>query len=232
MRLCAEHVLSWGRGEEGRSVNVRCGWWLVYLTDNTDVYSLFVFLFPVAELQGGVQWGDSDLQAVHERHHCGQCRIAASFPSYQRSSIVHSPCPDHTSENFSHSCEMNSRQRLMTRLTAGLTCWHLWIWVKINWKLGLRNFKYLCNCFVYSIAASFSRLSSYRNGPGNGARFLSLLCLWFVLIVTPSLVPRPSPAPDFGRLQYGRNRAPFWLHFCILQAIKNWSQGRPGNEAK
>ena len=23
----------------------------------------------------------------------------------------------------------------------------------------------------------------------------------------------------------------FWLRFCILQAIKNWSWGRPGNEA-
>ena len=24
----------------------------------------------------------------------------------------------------------------------------------------------------------------------------------------------------------------FWLHFCILQAIKNWSWGRPVNEAR
>ena len=39
----------------------------------------------------------------------------------------------------------------------------------------------------------------------------------------PSLVPRPSPAPVFDRLQ--------WLSFCILQAIKNRSRGRPGNEA-
>jgi len=23
-----------------------------------------------------------------------------------------------------------------------------------------------------------------------------------------------------------------WLCFCILQAIKNWSHGRPGNEAR
>ena len=36
-----------------------------------------------------------------------------------------------------------------------------------------------------------------------------------------NLVPRPSPAPVFDRLQY----------FCILQAIKNWSRGRPENEA-
>ena len=34
-----------------------------------------------------------------------------------------------------------------------------------------------------------------------------------------SLVPRPSPAPVFDR------------RFCILQAIKNWSRRRPGNEA-
>ena len=24
----------------------------------------------------------------------------------------------------------------------------------------------------------------------------------------------------------------FWFSFCILQVIKNWSRGRPGNEAK
>ena len=32
----------------------------------------------------------------------------------------------------------------------------------------------------------------------------------------PSLIPSPFPAPDFD---------------CILQAIKNWSQGKSGNEA-
>ena len=82
-----------------------------------------------------------------------------------------------------------------------------------------------------------------------------------------SLVPRPSPAPVFNRLQYaktepeastkrkisllcstaihirhdemfrpcceshGKIHQAFWLRFCILQAIKNWSRGRPGNEA-
>ena len=35
------------------------------------------------------------------------------------------------------------------------------------------------------------------------------------------LVPRPSPAPVFDRLQYAKT-----------EAIKNWSRGRPGNEAK
>ena len=34
-----------------------------------------------------------------------------------------------------------------------------------------------------------------------------------------SLVPRPSPAPVFDRLQYAKTE------------IKNWSRGRPGNEA-
>ena len=43
--------------------------------------------------------------------------------------------------------------------------------------------------------------------------FLVLQCDVF------SLVPRPSPAP-------------FFYCFCILQVIKNWSWGRPGNEAK
>ena len=38
----------------------------------------------------------------------------------------------------------------------------------------------------------------------------------------PSLVPRPSPAPVFDRLQYAKTE----------QAIKNWSRGRPGNEAR
>ena len=42
-----------------------------------------------------------------------------------------------------------------------------------------------------------------------------------------SLVPRPSPAPVFDRLQYAKTE----LSFCILQAIKNRSRGRPGNEA-
>ena len=37
-----------------------------------------------------------------------------------------------------------------------------------------------------------------------------------------SLVPRPSPAPVFDCLQYA------WR---VLQAIKNWSQGRPENES-
>ena len=40
-----------------------------------------------------------------------------------------------------------------------------------------------------------------------------------------SLVPRPSPAPVFDRLQY---EAPF-LH-TASKAIKNWSRRRPGNE--
>ena len=39
----------------------------------------------------------------------------------------------------------------------------------------------------------------------------------------PSFVPRPSLASVFDRLQ--------WLSFCILQAIKNRSRGRPGNKA-
>ena len=34
-------------------------------------------------------------------------------------------------------------------------------------------------------------------------------------VVLYSLIPRPSPAPAFD---------------CILQAIKNWRRGRPGNE--
>ena len=38
-----------------------------------------------------------------------------------------------------------------------------------------------------------------------------------------SLVPRPSLAPVFDRLQYAKT---------VLQAIKNWSRGRPGNEAR
>ena len=42
------------------------------------------------------------------------------------------------------------------------------------------------------------------------------------MVGKPSLVPRPSPAPVIGCLQY----------FCVLQAIKNWSWGRPaGNKA-
>ena len=41
-------------------------------------------------------------------------------------------------------------------------------------------------------------------------------------LLSPSLVPRPSPTPVFE---------PAWLSFCILQAIKNRSRGRPGNEA-
>ena len=40
-----------------------------------------------------------------------------------------------------------------------------------------------------------------------------------------SLVPRPSPAPVFDRLQYTASDQK------LLQAIKNWSRGRPGNEA-
>jgi len=30
----------------------------------------------------------------------------------------------------------------------------------------------------------------------------------------------------------GKIHQAFWLCFCILQAIKNWSRGRPGNEAR
>ena len=37
-----------------------------------------------------------------------------------------------------------------------------------------------------------------------------------------SLVPRPFPAPVFDCLQYDQQ----------LQVIKNWSRGRPGNEAR
>ena len=60
-------------GGEGRSMNV-CWmtWVMIGLPDrHTGTYSSFCSLFLVAELQGGIQWGDSDLQAVHERHHCG-----------------------------------------------------------------------------------------------------------------------------------------------------------------
>ena len=129
----------WGKKEKVWMFAKWCGWWLVYLTGIPMRTVYFVFLFLVAELQGGVPWGDSDLQAVHERHHCGQCRIPASFPSYQRSSLVHSPCPDLTSEHFSHSCEMNSRQRHMTRLTVGVTCWYLWIWVGNELETGTKE---------------------------------------------------------------------------------------------
>ena len=37
-----------------------------------------------------------------------------------------------------------------------------------------------------------------------------------------SLVPSPSHHPVFYRVQY----------FCILQAVKNWTVGQPGNETK
>ena len=42
--------------------------------------------------------------------------------------------------------------------------------------------------------------------------------------IVASLVPRPSPAPVFDRFKRSKTGA--------LQAIKNWSQGRPGNEAR
>ena len=29
----------------------------------------------------------------------------------------------------------------------------------------------------------------------------------------------------------GKIHQAFWLSFCTLQAIKNWSRGKPGNEA-
>ena len=68
-----------------------------------------------------------------------------------------------------------------------------------------------------------------------------------------SLVPRPSPAPVFDRLQYAKTVFAYCKRsktgageglgmrlgsghqvtgFCILQAIKYWSRGRPGNEAR
>ena len=36
------------------------------------------------------------------------------------------------------------------------------------------------------------------------------------------LIPRPSYSPVLERLH----------HFCILQEIKNWTVGRPGNKAR
>ena len=48
-----------------------------------------------------------------------------------------------------------------------------------------------------------------------------------------SLVPRPSPAPVFDRLQYAYcKQSKTGAREGILQTIKNWSRGRPGNEAK
>ena len=44
-------------------------------------------------------------------------------------------------------------------------------------------------------------------------------------IIMCSLVPRPSTPPAF-------DRNPNPLHFCILEAIKSWRCGRPGNEAR
>jgi len=57
-----------------------------------------------------------------------------------------------------------------------------------------------------------------------------------------SLVPRSSHHPIFDRLQYAKMEGEALVHFikmdqafplcfCILQAIKNWMMGRPGNEA-
>ena len=46
-----------------------------------------------------------------------------------------------------------------------------------------------------------------------------------------SLVPRPSVATVFDRLQYAKTE-PVSTSFCILQAIKNQTHGRPRNEAK
>ena len=65
---------------------------------------------------------------------------------------------------------------------------------------------------------------------------LHRLQLWS--IGSSSLVPRPSHRPVFDRLQYAPPSHPtlslsaFALCFWILQAIKNWTVERPGNEAK
>ena len=53
---------------------------------------------------------------------------------------------------------------------------------------------------------------------------------WISVCASPSLVPRPSqvfPGSGFWSLAVCKN----WASFCILQAIKNQSRGRPGNEA-
>ena len=70
---------------------------------------------------------------------------------------------------------------------------------------------------VRSIASvGFTKLSvDHKNVGGNVTQTQVLV----------SLVPRPSPAPVFDRLQYAKNGG-------RRVAIKNWSQGRPGNEAK
>ena len=80
--------------------------------------------------------------------------------------------------------------------------------------------------------------------------WLAVLIVWTQ--VTISSVPRSFPHPVFDRLKYAKTKAEglgervtcmtsgrrdsfsqaFHLHFCILQAIKNWRREWPGNEAK
>ena len=49
-------------------------------------------------------------------------------------------------------------------------------------------------------------------------------------ILTVPLLPADLPLNDC-RKSCGKIHQAFLLHFCILQAIKNWRQGRPENEA-
>ena len=80
----------------------------------------------------------------------------------------------------------------------------------------------ISNCYFSSLY-HFSFIVSVAMENSQHGVFSSLL-VWF------SLVPRPSVALVFDRLQYAKTGT-HWLSFCILQAIKNHSHGRPGNEA-
>ena len=73
---------------------------------------------------------------------------------------------------------------------------------------------------VRSIASvGFTKLRvDHKNVGGN------VMCFTQTQVLV-SLVPRPSLAPVFDRLQYAKNGR-------RRVAIKNWSRGRPGNEAK
>ena len=63
-------------------------------------------------------------------------------------------------------------------------------------------------------------------------------CCWLVVCMHPELSQPPVYLASFGvgtsNAALGSSLASFpglsRLQFCILQVIKNWSRGRPGNE--